>query len=52
MGQTIRDLGSTIKEAKATVNKGNANHNISEGDEYADDFESSKHQESMNQMIS
>jgi hypothetical protein len=43
MSQTIRDLGSTIKEAKATsaANKGNANHNISEGDEYADDFESS-----------
>lgn len=56
MGQTIRDLGSTIKEAKvsSTANRGNANHNISEGDEYADDFDSSnqQHQESMNQMIS
>ena len=38
----MRDLGSTIKEAKESKNNGQKNHNISEGDEYADDFESSQ----------
>ena len=54
MGQTIRDLGSTIKEAKGQINpkKQGSQDNILE-DEYAEDFQSnSQHQESMNQMIS
>jgi hypothetical protein len=37
----MRDLGSTIKEAKMNGN-GQPNHNISEGDEYAEDFEGSQ----------
>ena len=53
MGQTMRDLGSTIKEAKginqnSNKNKSNQQQDILE-DEYAEDFESShQHQESMN----
>jgi hypothetical protein len=42
----MRDLGSTIKEAKGNKDNksGNEHHNISEGDEYADDFASSNQQ--------
>ncbi len=43
MGQTMRDLGSTIKEAKQTTNKGKAQQQQQDilEDEYAEDFESS-----------
>lgn len=48
MGQTIRDLGSTIKEAKATINAQQKNSHIAEDED--EEFEGSQqqHQESMN----
>jgi Sec-independent protein translocase protein TatA len=50
MGSTLRDLGSTIKEAKASFQKSKKqNHQEILEDENAEDFESSRqHQESMN----
>ncbi len=56
MGQTIRDLGSTIKEAKGQIKGGKQQKQEQENileDEYAEDFQSnSQHQESLNQMLS